>query len=163
MNPIKIFTDGACKGNQYANAVGGYGAIVIQGDTRTELSQGYKNTSNNRMELRAAIAALKTLKSPSVVTLHTDSKYICDAFNEGWLKKWQSNGWRTANRKPVKNIPLWQELLSAAEPHGITWTWVKGHNGIEENEYVDRLASEAAESDLLLDDKGKTIVSIVSQ
>lgn len=158
MNKIHIYTDGSCKGNQHTNNKGGLGAILMKGSHKVEISQGYKNTTNNRMELRAVIAALLKVKTPSKIVLHSDSKYICDAFNEGWLAKWEVNDWKSSTKKRVKNISLWKELLSAADQHNIEWVWVKGHNGNAMNERVDRLANLAATSGNLIEDSGPTII-----
>ena len=150
---IIIYTDGACTGNP---GKGGYGAVIIDGDRRTELSAGYKLTTNNRMEMMGAIAALESLKSNSKVKLHTDSKYIVDAVNKGWAKKWQSKGWRRNAKEMAKNPDLWQEILDLCKIHDIEFTWVKGHAGIPENERCDRLAVEAAHGSNLLVDEGYT-------
>ena len=139
--PIAIFTDGACKGNP---GPGGWGALLRTGATEKELSGGEALTTNNRMELTAAIRGLQALKRPCRVTLTTDSRYVMDGLTK-WIHGWRRNGWKTADRKPVKNAELWQELLAAAAPHRIEWKWVKGHAGHAENERVDRLAcAEAA-------------------
>lgn len=140
MKHVEIFTDGACKGNP---GPGGWGAILRMGEHEKELSGSETGTTNNRMELMGAIQALKALKAPCRVTLHTDSKYVLDGITR-WVFGWQKNGWRTADRKPVKNEDLWRELVAAARPHQVEWVWVKGHDGHPENERVDRLASDAA-------------------
>ncbi len=137
---VQIATDGACKGNP---GPGGWGAIVRMGTHEKELSGGDPQTTNNRMELMAAIAGLNALTKPCRVTLSTDSRYVMDGLTK-WIKGWQRNGWRTADKKPVKNADLWQDLLNAAKPHRIEWLWVKGHSGHPENERADRLASDAA-------------------
>jgi ribonuclease HI len=137
---IEIFTDGACKGNP---GPGGWGAIIRSGANEKELSGGEPLTTNNRMELLAAIRALEALKRPCDVVLHTDSIYVRDGITK-WIFGWQKNGWRTADRKPVKNAELWQELLAAAAPHRIDWRWVKGHSGHAENDRADQLACDAA-------------------
>jgi len=137
---VEIFTDGACKGNP---GPGGWGAILRTGSTEREISGGEALTTNNRMEMMAVIAALNALKRPCRVTVSTDSRYVMDGLTK-WIHGWQRNGWRTADKKPVKNADLWQDLLSAAKPHQITWQWVKGHAGHPENERADTLASEAA-------------------
>jgi ribonuclease HI len=137
---VSIATDGACKGNP---GPGGWGALLRYGNAEKELSGGEADTTNNRMELMAAIRALEALKRPSHVTLSTDSRYVMDGLTK-WIKGWQRNGWRTASKQPVKNADLWQSLLAASEPHRIDWVWVKGHAGHPENERADRLASEAA-------------------
>jgi ribonuclease HI len=137
---VEIFTDGACKGNP---GPGGWGAIIRSGAHEKELSGGEPLTTNNRMELLAAIRALEALKRPCEIVLHTDSIYVRDGITK-WIFGWQKNGWRTADRKPVKNAELWQELLAAAAPHRIDWRWVKGHSGHAENDRADQLACDAA-------------------
>ena len=137
---VEIATDGACKGNP---GPGGWGALIRSGSTEKELSGAENPTTNNRMELTAAIRALSALKRPCSVRLSTDSRYVMDGLTK-WIHGWLRNGWRTADKKPVKNAELWQELLAAAEPHRIEWVWVKGHAGNADNERVDRLASDAA-------------------
>lgn len=141
MPEVIIYTDGACSGNP---GPGGWGAILINGDNRKELSGGEAETTNNRMELRAAIEALNALKSPCTVELHTDSNYLRDGITS-WIRKWKSNGWRTASKKPVKNEDLWKALDAAQERHDISWHWVKGHAGHPENERADELAREGLE------------------
>jgi len=140
MTEVEIFTDGACKGNP---GPGGWGAVIRSGAHEKELSGGEPVTTNNRMELLAAIRALEALKRPCHVTLTTDSVYVRDGITK-WIHGWQKNGWRTAARQPVKNAELWQELLAATRPHRIDWHWVKGHAGHPENERADQLASAAA-------------------
>ncbi|MBC2777475.1 ribonuclease HI [Parasphingopyxis marina] len=140
MSRIEIFTDGACKGNPGA---GGWGVVLRSGRHEKEMSGGETETTNNRMELTAAIRALEALKKPSEVRITTDSTYVKDGITR-WIHGWQKNGWRTAAKKPVKNADLWQELLKAAAPHQIEWTWVKAHDGHPENERADCLASDAA-------------------
>ncbi len=137
---VEIATDGACKGNP---GPGGWGALIRSGSHEKELSGGENPTTNNRMELMAAIRALEALKKPCRVTLSTDSKYVMDGLTK-WIHGWRKNGWKTADRKPVKNADLWQELVAASAPHGIEWKWVKGHAGHPENERADQLASDAA-------------------
>ena len=140
MTGVEIFTDGACKGNP---GPGGWGAVIRSGGREKELSGGEPLTTNNRMELLAAIRALEALKRPCEVTLWTDSIYVRDGISK-WIHGWRRNGWKTADKKPVKNAELWQELLDAAAPHKIDWRWVKGHAGHPENERADRLACDAA-------------------
>ena len=140
MTEVEIFTDGACKGNP---GPGGWGAIIRSGEREKELSGGEELTTNNRMELLAAIRALQALKRPCHVDLTTDSVYVRDGITK-WIYGWQKNGWRTADKKPVKNAELWQELLEATKPHRIEWHWVKGHAGHVENERADVLACDAA-------------------
>jgi ribonuclease HI len=140
LTKVEIATDGACKGNPGA---GGWGALIRSGGTEKELSGGEKMTTNNRMELMAAIEGLRALKRPCRVTLSTDSRYVMDGLTK-WIKGWQKNGWKTAAKQPVKNAELWQALLDAAKPHRIDWVWVKGHAGHPDNERCDKLASDAA-------------------
>ena len=137
---VEIATDGACKGNP---GPGGWGVLLRTGETEKELSGGEANTTNNRMELMAAIRGLNALKRPCRVTLSTDSKYVMDGLTK-WIHGWQKNGWKTAAKKPVKNAELWKELLAAAKPHRVEWKWVKGHAGHPDNERADKLASDAA-------------------
>ncbi|WP_084418382.1 ribonuclease HI [Henriciella litoralis] len=133
---IEIWTDGACSGNP---GPGGWGAVMKAGDHYRELYAGEPDTTNNRMELMAAIEALNALKRPSKVTLHTDSTYVKDGLTK-WIHGWKRNGWKTAAKKPVKNKDLWQALEAACERHDIKWVWVKGHAGDEGNERADELA-----------------------
>ena len=140
MKHVEIFTDGACKGNP---GKGGWGAVLRMGEHEKELSGSERETTNNRMELMAAIEALNALKQPCRVTLHTDSKYVLDGITR-WIFGWQKNGWKTADRKPVKNGDLWIALVEAVRPHRVEWVWVKGHDGHPENERADKLASDAA-------------------
>ncbi|WP_164116165.1 ribonuclease HI [Sphingorhabdus sp. Alg239-R122] len=137
---VEIATDGACKGNP---GPGGWGALIRYGTKEKEISGGEADTTNNRMELMAAIRALQALKRPCRVTLSTDSSYVKDGITK-WIYGWQKNGWKTAAKKPVKNADLWQELLEAVAPHQIEWKWVKGHAGDVDNERADMLASDAA-------------------
>lgn len=135
---VVIYTDGACSGNP---GPGGWGAILIHGDNRKEMNGGETETTNNRMELLAAIQALDALKTRSEVDLHTDSNYVRGGITD-WIKNWKRNGWRTANKKPVKNMDLWQRLDEARNAHTVRWHWVKGHAGHPENERADELARE---------------------
>ncbi len=135
---IAIWTDGACSGNP---GPGGWGAVLIAGEHEKDLKGGEADTTNNRMELTAAIEALDALKRPSVVDLHTDSQYVKGGIT-GWIHGWKRNGWKTADKKPVKNVDLWQRLDTALQRHKVTWHWVKGHAGNEENERADQLARE---------------------
>lgn len=137
MKEIVIYTDGACSGNP---GPGGWGALLIYDDHKREIMEGAFETTNNRMELTAAIEALNALREPCSVTLHTDSTYVKDGITK-WIENWKNNGWRTAAKKPVKNADLWQALDEAADRHKINWCWVKGHNGDEGNERADDLAN----------------------
>lgn len=136
--PVVIYTDGACSGNL---GPGGWGAILIWGGERKEMSGGEAETTNNRMELMAAISALEGLKRSAHVDLYTDSNYVKQGISE-WIHGWKRNGWRTADKKPVKNLDLWQRLDEARKRHEIQWHWVKGHAGHPENERADELARE---------------------
>ena len=140
--PITVFTDGACSGNP---GPGGWGAILIAGDHRKELSGGEADTTNNRMEMMAAISALEAIKHSGQVELHTDSVYLRDGITK-WIHGWRRNGWRTADRKPVKNIDLWLRLETAVARHTVAWHWLKGHAGNLENERCDELARAALET-----------------
>jgi len=137
---VEIWTDGACRGNP---GPGGWGAVLRFNGVEKELSGGERDTTNNRMELMAAIQALETLKRACRVRVTTDSNYVRQGITE-WLPRWRANGWRTAARKPVKNADLWQRLADAAERHEVKWFWVRGHSGHPENERADRLATAAA-------------------
>lgn len=136
---VDIFTDGACSGNP---GPGGWGAILRFQGQEKEIAGGDLQTTNNRMELMAAIQALSQLKKASVVRIHTDSKYVMDGITT-WISNWKARGWKTADKKPVKNVDLWQQLDEIAQKHDITWTWVKGHSGHPENERADLLARNA--------------------
>ena len=139
MTPVEIFTDGACSGNP---GPGGWGAILRSGGHEKELSGGESATTNNRMEMTAVIRALEALKKPSPVRLHTDSRYVLDGATR-WIEGWKKNGWKTADKKPVKNEDLWRELDALLKRHDVHWLWVKGHAGHPENERADALAREA--------------------
>ena len=136
---VDIYTDGACSGNP---GPGGWGAVLRYRDTEKELSGGDAATTNNRMEMMAAIMALEALKRPSKVELYTDSNYLRDGIMK-WIHGWKRNGWKTADKKPVKNVDLWQRLEGAIERHDVTWHWVRGHAGHPENERADALARAA--------------------
>lgn len=142
MKHVEIYTDGACKGNP---GPGGWGALLRLGAHEKELAGGEADTTNNRMELTAAIRALEALIEPCEVTLHSDSKYVLDGMTK-WVAGWQKRGWKNASRQPVRNADLWHELIAAALPHRVDWVWVKGHSGHPENDRVDVLACEMAES-----------------
>lgn len=137
MADVEIFTDGACRGNP---GPGGWGALLRYGEHEKELYGGEPQTTNNRMELLAAIRALESLKRPCSVRLTTDSVYVRSGITE-WLPQWKKRGWKTAARKPVKNVDLWQRLDAAMQPHQVSWHWVKGHSGHPENERADLLAN----------------------
>lgn len=139
MTEVEIYTDGACRGNP---GPGGWAALLISGSERKEVSGAESATTNNRMELMAAIGALRALKRRCAVKLYTDSKYVLQGYTE-WLPAWKARGWRTAAREPVKNQDLWEQLDAAAGAQDIEWHWVKGHSGHEQNEYVDQLANLA--------------------
>jgi ribonuclease HI len=143
MKHVDIYTDGACRGNP---GRGGWGAILVYDGKEKELSGGEPSTTNNRMELSAAVFALSALKVPCEVTLTSDSKYLTDAINLGWLKSWQAKGWRKANKSPVLNVDLWEQLLPLLAKHNVTFVWVRGHDGHPYNERCDRLATAYADS-----------------
>ncbi len=138
---VEIFTDGACRGNP---GPGGWAALLRTGDKEREIAGGEPLTTNNRMELKAAIEALNALKRPCAVEIHTDSAYVRDGIMK-WIHGWQRTGWRTADKKPVKNADLWQELLAAESRHRVKWHWVKGHSGNPEHDRVDALACAEAD------------------
>lgn len=148
---LTIYTDGSCLGNP---GPGGYGAVLIFNEHRKELSQGYKNTTNNRMEMLAVIVALESLTRSCNVTLYTDSQYVKNAITQKWIVNWQKNGWKTAAKKPVKNKDLWMRMLPLLKEHEVTFKWVKGHSGHPENERCDDLARTAAGGRDLLVDEG---------
>ncbi len=137
MKDIQIYTDGACSGNP---GKGGWGAVLVYKGFEKELCGAEQTTTNNRMELTAVIMALKQLKEPCNVTLTTDSKYVCDSVNKGWVYSWQKNNWKKADKKPALNVDLWQELLDLLNTHQVEFVWVKGHNGHKYNERCDQLA-----------------------
>ncbi|MBI1274302.1 MAG: ribonuclease HI [Alphaproteobacteria bacterium] len=138
---VEIFTDGACSGNP---GRGGWGALLRYNGAEKEISGSAKDTTNNRMELMAAIMALETLKRSSCVKLYTDSQYVRNGITE-WVSSWQKRGWKTADKKPVKNVDLWKRLIEAAAPHDVEYIWVRGHDGHVENERADALARAASE------------------
>lgn len=140
MKKVEIYTDGACTGNP---GKGGFGAVLIYNGVEKELSRGFRKTTNNRMELMAAIEALNLLKEACEVDLYSDSKYLTDAINKGWLDSWVKNGWKKADKKPVLNVDLWEQLISAKEKHSVNFIWVKGHSGNKYNEKCDELAVKA--------------------
>ncbi len=157
MGTVKIFTDGAARGNP--DGPGGYGVILQYTDNKgvlheKEISQGYIKTTNNRMELMAAIVGLEALNRPCMVELYSDSKYLVDAFNQGWIDNWIANDWKRKATGPVKNVDLWKRLLKAMDIHKVKFVWVKGHDGHPENERCDKLAVKAAMSGSLIEDEG---------
>ena len=149
LKQVEIFTDGSCLGNP---GPGGYGAIMRYRQHEKTFSAGYRLTTNNRMELMAAIAGLEALKTPCNVTLYSDSKYLVDAFNQNWIDGWIRKGWKRGKNEPVKNPDLWKRLLKAKEDHNVTFVWVKGHNGHPLNERCDELATTAADGTDLIED-----------
>jgi len=148
---VTIYTDGGCLGNP---GPGGYGVVLLYGGHRKELSGGYRLTTNNRMEIMAAIAGLQALKGRCVVTLYTDSQYLANAIMKGWAKRWRANGWKRNKTDRALNPDLWQELLDLCDKHPVTVIWIRGHAGTEENERCDVLSREAAQQPDLPRDKG---------
>jgi len=151
MKKVELFTDGACSGNP---GKGGYGAILKYNSYEKEFSKGYVCTTNNRMELMAAIAGLEALKEPCEVELFSDSKYLVDAIEKGWVYNWKKNGWIKKDRKKALNIDLWERLLLLMNTHKVTLHWVKGHDGHSENERCDKLAVLSYMTDSLFEDEG---------
>lgn len=139
---VEIFTDGACVGNP---GQGGYAAILKMGERRREISGGFRETTNNRMELMAAIVGLEALKKPCRVKLYSDSRYLVDAYNKGDVRRWQANGWMRTRREAAENVDLWERLLELCAVHQVEMVWVEGHAGHPENERCDRLATSAAQ------------------
>lgn len=148
---VKIYTDGACRGNP---GRGGYGTILVAGGHRKELSQGYELTTNNRMELRAAMAGLAALTKPCEVEIYSDSKYVVDANTKKWIEGWKKKGWKRGKGEKLANQDLWQELDNLRSRHQVSWHWVKGHAGHAENERCDELATTAADGGNLIPDTG---------
>jgi len=156
MTKVYIYTDGACSGNP---GRGGYGTILVAKDDagnihQKEITEGFKQTTNNRMELLAAIIGLEVLKKPCEVELTSDSKYLVEAFNQKWIDGWIKRGWKNSNKQSVKNQDLWKRLLKAKEPHKVEFIWIKGHAGHEYNERCDRMAVASYNSENLKDDTG---------
>ena len=154
---VKLFADGAARGNP--EGPGGFGTILEYVDGKgklhtKEISKGYIRTTNNRMELRGVIYGLEALNRPCSVEVYSDSKYIVDAFNQGWLENWQNKNWKRSQSGSVKNIDLWKRLLVAKEPHDVSFIWVKGHSGHPQNERCDELATSAADGEDLVEDEG---------
>ena len=155
MMKVTMYTDGSARGNP--DGPGGYGTILEYIDTRGQLhtkenSQGYKKTTNNRMEMMAAIVGFEALNRPCAVDVYSDSQYLINAFNQHWIDGWIKKNWKRGKNEPVKNVDLWKRLLKVIEPHKVTWNWVKGHDGHPQNERCDTLATMAADSGQLIDD-----------
>ncbi|RGS50759.1 ribonuclease HI [Olsenella sp. AF16-14LB] len=153
---VVAYSDGSSRGNP---GPGGFGTVLLYTDPagqthKRELSQGYRRTTNNRMELMGAIAALEALTRPCSVELHSDSQYVVKAFNDHWIDGWIRRGWKTSQKQPVKNVDLWNRLLAAMAPHDVSFVWVKGHAGHDLNERCDELATTAADGNALVDDEG---------
>lgn len=154
---VKVYTDGAARGNP--DGPGGYGTVLEYVDTKgqlhtKEISQGYKKTTNNRMELMAVIAGLEALNRPCDVEVYSDSQYVVNAFNQHWIEGWIKKGWKRGKNEPVKNVDLWKRLLEVKGKHQVKFIWVKGHDGHPQNERCDMLATSAADGTGLLEDKG---------
>lgn len=147
---VDIYTDGACSGNPGS---GGYGVVMLYNGARKELSAAYRLTTNNRMEVLAVIKALEALKEKCIVNLYSDSKYVVDAINKGWARKWKANGWKKADKSRAQNADLWERLLALLDMHEVKFIWVKGHADNIENERCDLLARTAIESGILMEDK----------
>ena len=147
---VELYTDGACLGNP---GPGGYGVVLLYGPHRRELSRGFRWTTNNRMELLAAIVGLEALNQRCSVTLHSDSQYLVKAMSLGWARRWEQRGWLLADRQPTLNVDLWKRLLALCQEHDVEFDWVRGHNGNKENERADQLAVEAAHGADLADDE----------
>ncbi len=150
MKELDIYTDGACSGNP---GTGGYGAVLLYKGVRKELSQGYKNTTNNRMEMLAVIKALEILKEPCKVTLYSDSKYVVDSITKGWVYSWKKKNWIKSDRKKALNVDLWERMLKLLDIHDVNFVWVKGHANNVENERCDELARNAIISGNLIEDE----------
>lgn len=148
---VTIYTDGACLGNP---GPGGYGAVLLYGSQRKELSGGFKLTTNNRMEITAALVALEALRETCRVTLYSDSQYLVNSMSKGWAQRWQSNGWKRNKREDAVNPDLWERMLELCRRHAVEFRWVRGHSGAKENERCDRLAVAAARDSGLPDDPG---------
>jgi ribonuclease HI len=150
MKNVELYTDGACS---YNPGPGGYGVVLIYGAHRKELSAGFRRTTNNRMEILAAIAGLEALKEPCCITLYSDSQYLVDSIEKGWAVRWQANGWKRNRKEKAVNPDLWERLLALCKIHKVQFEWVRGHAGHKENERCDRLATAAAQgSDLAVDE-----------
>jgi len=149
MKTIEIYTDGACSGNP---GPGGYGAVLIYGETQKEISAGYELTTNNRMEIMAAVAALELLNQPCEITLYSDSRYLVDAIEKGWVEKWRANNWKRTKTEKALNVDLWLRLTDAVQKHKIVFKWVKGHSSNPLNNRCDELARQAAAGENLFQD-----------
>lgn len=149
---VQLYTDGACSGNP---GPGGYGAILVYNAHRKEISGGYRETTNNRMEIMAVLKGLELLKESCQVTVYTDSKYVSDAMKLGWVERWKANGWMRNKKEPALNVDLWEEMLELCQKHDVRFEWVKGHAGHPENERCDKLATEALKQDSLPIDEGR--------
>ncbi len=151
MKKVSIYTDGGALGNP---GKGGYGAILVYGEHRKEVSGGYQHTTNNRMEMMACIKALELLKEPCDVTVYSDSKYLVDSITKGWARRWQANNWKRNKKDKAENIDLWEVLLEQLDKHQVVFQWVKGHSGHPENERCDEMVKEAAAQENLPEDTG---------
>ncbi len=150
LKQVTLYTDGACQGNP---GPGGYGAILVYGEKRREISAGYRLTTNNRMEILAVISGLETLRYPCAVTVYTDSQYVANSMSKGWARRWRDNGWMRNAKERAINVDLWDKMLSLCEKHKISFIWVRGHAGHPENERCDALSVAAAKNkDLLIDE-----------
>lgn len=150
MKTVTIYTDGACSGNP---GPGGYGTVLLYGEARKELSGGYRLTTNNRMEILAVIKGLEALKEPCIVMLYSDSRYVVDAIEKGWVAKWRQNGWMRNKKERAQNVDLWERMTALLEKHQVSFHWVKGHADNPENERCDELARMAIQSGSLLEDE----------
>jgi ribonuclease HI len=151
MENVTMYTDGACADNPRGN--GGYGVLIVYGDQRRELSGGFRNTTNNRMEMYAVIAGLETLDKPCNVTIYSDSKYLVDSIDKGWVYRWKTNNWMRNKKDPALNVDLWKRILDLCQKHTVTFQWVRGHAGHPENERCDKLAVTALKQENLPFDK----------
>lgn len=154
MKTVTIYTDGACANNPYGN--GGYGTIIVENGQRLELSGGYRNTTNNRMEMRAVIVGLDALTEPCVVEIYTDSQYVVNSMTKGWVQRWKANNWMRNKNEPALNVDLWTQILALCGRHQVSFHWVRGHAGHPENERCDQLAVHALKGSPLPDDLPQT-------
>ena len=154
MKKIELYTDGACRGNQSSMGIGAIGGVLIYNGVEKEFSEAYRTTTNGRMEIMAVIRGFSLLKEKCKVTVYSDAKYVTDSFNKRWIDKWQSNGWKKSNKKPVENQDLWCILLELMEGHDVEFVWVKGHSNNKYNEKCDELANKAMDDGrFLIDEK----------